>query len=136
MSLFDWKDEYASGSPEIDCEHQALFRMVNELEDAMVAGKAEGGLESLMERLGAYSRFHFRTEEKQMRAHGYPDTEQHVLEHNEFITRLALLEKKLSQGEEGTDFEALRFLARWLDAHVLGADQRLARHLSGVTTQA
>jgi len=134
MSLFDWKDEYAIGSPEIDREHRALFRMVSELEDAMVAGKAEGGLESLMERLVAYSRFHFQTEEKQMRAHGYPDTEQHVREHNEFTARLAELEKKLSQGEEETDFEALRFLAHWLEAHVLGADRRLARYVSAVTT--
>jgi hemerythrin len=134
MSLFDWKDKYAIGSPEIDREHRALFHMVNELEEAMVSGKAEGGLESLFERLAAYSRFHFRTEEKQMRAQGYPDTEQHVREHNEFIARLALLGKKLSQGEEGTDFETLRFLAHWLEAHVLGADRRLARHLSRVTT--
>jgi hemerythrin len=71
-----------------------------------------------------------------MRTHGYPETEQHVREHNEFTARLAVLEKKLSQGEEGTDFEALRFLARWLEAHVQAADRRLARYVSEVTPQA
>ena len=39
MALFTWQDKYSVGIRQIDDQHKQLINMINELNDAMLAGK-------------------------------------------------------------------------------------------------
>jgi len=91
MGLANWSE---LGYPDIDQEHQALRRTVDELRAVVQAGTTTD-VPALLERLVAYSRFHFRSEESSMAAARYPNLEEHAAEHRKFIGRLDLLRYQL-----------------------------------------
>ncbi|MGI6102630.1 MAG: hypothetical protein ACOYET_09155 [Bacillota bacterium] len=40
MALIQWSDELSVGVRELDAQHQRLIQMINELNEAMLQGKA------------------------------------------------------------------------------------------------
>src|SRR5689334_808856 len=89
MDAMRWSDAFSVGSPDLDREHRALFRIVTELELAVNAA-SEPAMQAGLERLIAYSDFHFRSEESIMRAKKFPGIDAHAHEHRKFATRLQL----------------------------------------------
>jgi hemerythrin len=128
---FVWTEEYSLGQPDIDREHQALFRMARELNEAMLRGDAREELAGLFARLVAYTNFHFGNEEALMRAANYPDAASHAREHDRLTAKVAALEREFERGKATVTAETMDFLRRWLDHHILGTDQRVARHIRG-----
>jgi hemerythrin len=129
---FAWTDDYSLGRPDIDREHKALFRIAQELNEAMLRGDAHEELASLFARLVAYTRFHFSNEEALMRVANYPDTAGHIDEHDRLTAKVAALERQFEDGNATVTEETMKFLRRWLHHHILGTDQRVAVHLRGV----
>ena len=129
QDLFAWQPEYSLGQPDIDREHKALFRIAQELNEAMLRGDAQGELSGIFARLVAYTKFHFSSEEALMRAANYPDAAIHVKEHDRLTAKVGALERQFEQGEAAVTADTMMFLRRWLDHHILGTDQKVARHL-------
>ena len=130
MGLFAWSEEYSRTCPDIDREHKALFRLAEELQTAIDAGVAQPDLRALFARLVAYTRFHFDHEEALMREKGFPDIARHAMEHTKLAEKVARLERKFDGGAE-IDMETMRFLHRWLQHHICGTDQQVARFIRG-----
>jgi hemerythrin len=131
QDAFAWKREYSLGQPDIDREHQALFRIAQELNQAMLRGDAHQDLAGMFARLVAYTKFHFSNEEALMRRANYPDTSSHIEEHDRLTAKVAALERQFEEGKATVTNETMKFLRRWLDHHILGTDQRVARHIAG-----
>jgi len=72
MPIAQWGDTYKTGHETVDTQHQALFRMVNELHDAIIANKDQSVLFPTLERLAKYTVEHFKTEEALMTRISYP----------------------------------------------------------------
>jgi len=68
MPIAFWRDEYCTGDPIIDRQHQELFRIVNKLHDAMLEGHGSDVLGSTLDELTTYTNEHFDYEESRMRA--------------------------------------------------------------------
>ena len=98
MNPFAWKDDYSVGCPDIDDEHNALFRMAEQLFDAINNGTATSDLTTLFARLASYARFHFEDEEALMQRSGYPEYEQHRREHFNFTAKVSTLELEFRNG--------------------------------------
>ena len=64
MALLQWSDALSVGVVEIDRQHQKLVTMINDLNDAMRAGKGKDALGKTIAELIAYAATHFKTEEK------------------------------------------------------------------------
>ena len=126
---FVWKDGYSFGQPDIDREHQALFRIAQELNEGVERGDAQEKLAGIFARLVAYTRFHFSNEEELMRRSNYPDVAGHVAEHNRLTAKVAALERQFEASDAMVTADTMEFLRRWLDHHILGTDQKVARHL-------
>jgi hemerythrin len=131
QDAFVWTEAYSLGQPDIDREHKALFRIAQELNDAMLRGDAQEELAGLFARLVAYTRFHFANEEALMRAANYPETAAHVREHDRLTAKVAALQRQFEDGKASVTMETMEFLRRWLDHHILGTDQRVAGQLRG-----
>jgi len=128
MSPIQWSPALAVGVPEIDAQHQELFRRAERLVSALRVGdRAE--VAPLIRYLGDYILEHFAAEERYMHEIGFPGVEEHRAVHlafrEEFAAMLADYERK-----GATPLVALtlhNWLSDWLRRHVGGLDVEIGR---------
>ena len=66
-----WSDDLTTGIDKIDNQHKNLIIKVNELLQAINAGKGKRQIGSMLEFLGEYVVEHFSTEEEYMKEYNY-----------------------------------------------------------------
>ena len=123
MALMTWSNEYAVGVKALDCQHTGLFKILNDLHDAMMAGHGQQVTGDLLRKLVSYTKEHFAAEERLMEASHYPALAKHC-EHHRALTQqvgdfMALLEK----GEGVVSADLLSFLRDWLKNHIQREDK-------------
>jgi hemerythrin len=125
-----WTSALAIGVPDLDAQHEELFRRVDRLHDAMLArDRAEAG--ELIRFLQVYAAEHLAAEERLMRETRFPDEANHLAEHASFAAEVEDLAVTLE--EEGVTPRLVLRLARevsgWLRDHICESDVALARHV-------
>jgi hemerythrin len=124
MKTMEWQDEYSVGVKELDDQHRALLGAVNvmlrEQKDNYDAEKFSDALFSLIH----YAYIHFATEERYLEQVHFPDLNQHVLEHIDFIMKTLSLALKIESEKDEKRIELLRYLKEWYSNHVLGSDRQ------------
>lgn len=129
MSLFEWRPEYSLGHESIDGQHKRLFALANDLHTAMTQGKGKGALSETLERLVAYTKTHFASEEHLMQTHHYPEYPQHKAAHDALTARVIEFQKEFEAGRVGMTIELLQFLKDWLRTHIGETDHKVAAFL-------
>ncbi|MFB0953495.1 MAG: hemerythrin domain-containing protein, partial [Aeromonadaceae bacterium] len=81
MSLVEWSEQFETGHPVVDHQHQSLFSLMNELDQALTDGASEEALWVRLLRLHELTREHFRCEERLMQELGFPELPAHRAEH-------------------------------------------------------
>jgi hemerythrin len=132
-----WTSALAIGVPDLDAQHEELFRRVDRLHDAMLArDRAEAG--ELIRFLQSYVAEHLAAEERLMRETRYPDEANHLAEHASFAAEIDDLAETLA--DEGVTPRLVLRLARevsgWLQNHICTTDVALGRHVVGHRTPA
>ncbi|MEJ5301061.1 MAG: bacteriohemerythrin [Thermodesulforhabdaceae bacterium] len=127
-----WSPEYAVGVPEIDDQHQRLFKMVNDLNEAMATGRGKDALDRILAGLVDYAARHFKTEEYYMEKANYPELESHRESHRRLTDKVHEMVDRYKTGETGIGIELLNFLTDWLKKHILGTDKKYAPYLAGM----
>ncbi len=130
MALLVWNDRLSVNIREIDAQHKKLVDMVNRLHDAMKAGKAESILMQIVDEMKKYAASHFATEERHMKAHGYPAYQEHKAEHDRFVAKVVQVEKDLKTGKCAMSMDILNFLSNWLVDHIKGTDKKYSPFLN------
>ena len=92
----EWTLDLAVGVGDIDSQHKALFKKLNDLERMMSAGKADDEILRTVDFLARYVVDHFATEERYMAHFGYPSAGSHKLQHQAFIRELAGVQQQLA----------------------------------------
>lgn len=132
-----WSSKLETGIRTIDLQHEELIGMINELDEAHRAGSNRSLLNDILQRLGSYVSFHFRTEEALMV--GLPKTEKHASEHLHqhrlFVEQLAAMRLRAEGEFDGAINELADFLNSWLYDHILKTDRQLGVLLSGSLAQ-
>jgi hemerythrin-like metal-binding protein len=125
-----WQDEYSVGIKEIDNQHMSLLMIINKLmseqEDEFKAKQFSETIPSLIH----YAYTHFATEERYMAQANFPDQQNHILEHIDFIMKVLSLAMKAEDGSREHRLELLRFLKTWFSLHVLGIDRQYIPYLT------
>lgn len=130
MALFDWKPEYSVEIASIDAQHKKLVDFINELHDAMRAGKGAEALGKVLKGLVDYTKNHFAAEEKLMAEHGYADLAAHKAEHEALLEKVGEVTAKFEQSKgSGLTIDVMNFLRDWLTKHILGTDRKYSAHL-------
>ena len=130
MPLMQWNDRLSVGVERFDGEHQKLVGMLNELSDAMQAGKGNESLGHILKELVQYTVVHFAHEEEDMDKYGYPDAAEHKKIHRELEGQAADVQKKFEAGASATlSFEVLNFLKNWLLKHIQVTDKKFGKFL-------
>lgn len=126
----EWSPDLAVGHPEIDGQHQELFRRVGALSAALDAGEREE-IPSLFDFLRGYVVDHFAAEERLMREIAFPGYAVHHGAHERFVREYADL-RQLFEAAGPTAAVALRtrtWIVDWLVDHITSTDRALARHV-------
>lgn len=121
MAKVAWLQRYSVGVVELDEQHQALFRVVNQLDDA-IREDARHEIVGTFSRLMDYARAHFAHEEAFMARIGYADLDAHQREHARFVARVTSLWEAFLTGDAEVAPALQRFLADWLIGHIDGTD--------------
>ena len=115
---FLWEERYSVGNSKLDQQHQRLFGLGNDIQDASI----KEAKKYIME-LYKHTREHFKCEEDHMKEIEFPDVKQHKEMHNGLITRLnEIVEKDFGSDESFNRFKA--FLYDWLINHILNQDKK------------
>jgi len=134
MPLMTWSANYSVGVRKFDEEHQHLFRIINDLNDAMRAGKSRDILRQVLAGLVTYTQYHFAAEEAAMKQAAFAEFAVHQSEHRALTDKVKNFMKEYEQDKALVSVELLVFLKDWLDKHILGTDRRYTTKLkaSGV----
>ena len=126
-----WTSALAVGVPQLDEQHQELFRRAERAILALRAGDRAEVL-PLLVYLDEYVAHHFEAEERLMRELGYPGREAHAAAHQAFRADFAAVLRDYRRSGP-TALVALtvhNWLSDWLRKHVGGVDVELGRFVA------
>ena len=130
MKPFKWSKSNAVFVPEIDAEHKTIFRMAEELQQALRGG--HGAWRRLQPRLKAlmeHAEAHFEHEERLMRDSVCPSFEWHKRQHNTLRKRLRQFVPQIHQGDRQAMELVMEFLGGWLRDHTGLTDRIMSAHV-------
>lgn len=126
--LFVWDDTCKTGIDEIDKDHQAMVKLINDLYEAMQDGSGGALLLPIFSALKRYTETHFVKEEAFMAECGAPEQEKHLQEHQVMISKLADLEYRHRHGEAAISLQTLTLLRDWFKNHICLTDKEMAAY--------
>ncbi len=128
-----WTEALALGVPEIDRQHQELFRRVESLVEA-VLHKDRTEVVRLVAFLDEYVIAHFGAEEELMRSRRYPGYAVHKAEHDRFLADLSELDRDLraTGPTQRLTTRIHRQVCDWLRDHIYLTDTSLGHWLKRV----
>jgi diguanylate cyclase (GGDEF)-like protein/hemerythrin-like metal-binding protein/PAS domain S-box-containing protein len=124
LIALEWKPSYNCGQPIIDAEHEQLFRLGNQIIDAMAEGVGGGGLLPLVQQLISHISMHLGHEAEILKAVGFPVARDHEDNHFKLANRAAEMASLYERGN-GSEVDLLRFLIYdVVSTHFLGEDRK------------
>lgn len=122
--LIPWSEKYATGLKEIDDQHKKLLKLLNDLYQAFIDGDKIAGVQHVLEGLLDYTKYHFDTEERYFYLYKYPEADEHIAKHKEFIAKVLDLKSDFQVGRGHVTYQLMNFLRDWLLTHIMEADQK------------
>ena len=126
-----WIQDLAAGTAhDFDEDHWRLLDKVNTLLQAISSGD-ETAVLMAHSGLRVAAQEHFASEEAQMRALQYPDTQRHCESHLRLLDSLSSLQFMLKNaGGFASNTGPFAFLERWFEAHLTNDDRKFADFLA------
>ena len=108
---------------QLDADHIVLVGLINQLYDAMSKGQGKELVDTILAALKEYTASHFTREEAMMKAHKYPNFDEHKEYHETLIKHLNLFAAKYALDKDSvSEQEIADFLQGWLVNHIRKAD--------------
>jgi len=130
MANIEWSNDLSVGIGKIDEQHLKLIEILQNLEDAIRAGRDADLIEDTIVHLFNYAKVHFSAEEELLRQHKYPEEKLHELEHSKFIAKTFEFRENFDMKRPGMNLEVVNFLSGWILSHIQITDQRYSKHMS------
>ena len=122
MPMLRWCEAMSVGVPALDADHRCLVRIINLLAEASSTDVPEL-IETVLETLLVYSRFHFSREERVMANCVFPGVDFHAREHSGFTRYIQAMRQRVHQElDAAIAVELHEYLTNWLRHHILIQD--------------
>ena len=128
--LIIWNSTYELGHSEIDGQHQKLVDIINDFYNAFATAQAHNKIGDIIGEMVNYTIFHFTAEEEIFKNSTYPDIEEHIKTHKEFVDKLKEYHKEAKAGNMTITYDVMTFLRDWLVDHIMGTDTNYVQHLT------
>lgn len=123
MALIEWSNNLSVSVGAMDDQHKKLIKLINDLHEAMKAGKGKDAMSKTLVELINYTKTHFADEEKYMTQFKYPDLDKQKAAHAAFIKKVMDTQKAMNEGQNVT-IDVMNFLKSWLTEHIAGMDKK------------
>ncbi|MGA3125831.1 MAG: hemerythrin family protein [Candidatus Korobacteraceae bacterium] len=123
-----WKDSNKLGISVIDKQHRELYKMLNELNQAMAEGRGKNLAADLMRRLTPLICEHFDAEEKALQQRQSPAYRGCCAKHAEQLAVLQSFLRDKNASDPSAVIDLLYFLDSLLDGHIDSERQALGLH--------
>jgi hemerythrin len=135
MSYLKWSDKYSLNVEEIDEQHKKLVGLVNDMYDAMHAGKGRDMIGTVIAEFVDYTDYHFKAEERLLRQNGYPEYDEHKEMHDKLYRKARSIKEAFDRGNTPTAIEVMVILTNWLNTHILEEDRKYKPYTESKTTK-
>jgi hemerythrin len=130
MELIKWDASFSVNVEMIDKQHQMLVQMVNDLNNAMLNGNEKETVGKLIDKLITYAAMHFAREEHYFDTFGYPETDMHKNQHDDFEKKVSAFEVDFKADRQILSQDIIQFLSNWLVEHIKGSDKKFGPFLT------
>ena len=130
MTPTPWSKELETGLIWQDFQHRELVINLHRLYKAILEKRDQESVREIVHFLDIYVKSHFGLEEQYMRAHGYPETEQHLKEHDAFRASYRGLKVFYEEPSELSGTMLCYDLNEWVVNHIQTTDRRLGEFLA------
>ncbi len=127
MKIFKWLNFYSVGNDEIDNQHKKLIELINKTYDLLSSNEKIEKLNEIIAELEDYAIYHFKTEEEKFEKYQYPNKEEHINEHKEFIKKVKQYKDCIKKEKQIRKFDIFNFLRNWLHTHIVKKDKDYAK---------
>lgn len=124
-----WHEEYGVGVEIIDREHRELFRMSQDLFEALFGSGPGVDPHAQFKALAASTARHFETEEQLMDAHGYPEADEHLGHHRRILGSLETIAADFERFRKASRRDVGVFIKDQVMLHILTEDRKLGAFL-------
>ena len=122
MGFFDWKEEYSVGIDTINKQHKVIIELMNDLFESIRDAREDLIIKEILEELLKYSNYHFGLEKTLFDKYNYPKSEEHLKEHNYFISKIEFFMKETNSNIQSVPIETLDYLKNWFKNHMMMKD--------------
>jgi hemerythrin-like metal-binding protein len=120
------------GVPALDSDHRCLVRIINLLREVDHGAEARSTIETVLETLTIYARYHFAREERLMEKCGFPASQFHRAEHEDFADYIhGLRVRSAGRATPHLARELFDYLTQWLRHHILIQDMAFKPYVRG-----
>ena len=127
-----WNDAFSVGNSDLDQDHKHLFKLFNDLSQAMKEGKTKQAITPILDALIDYTAVHFKREEEIMATGNFPDLASHKKLHEAFVSKaLSVRDQFRSSNANTLAIETLEFVKKWLIDHIQKSDRAYAPYVRG-----
>ena len=120
-----WSEKLSTGIIWQDMQHKELVTKLNELYEAIIKKHDTTTIKETIKFLDKYVIDHFGTEEKYMTEYDFPEAEEHIKEHHNFIKDYDLLKDYYENPTELSATVLCFDLNQWLATHIRETDLKL-----------
>jgi hemerythrin len=129
MAQIKWNKADACFLPEIDAEHRSIYRLADELRQALAAQPDPAKADAILRNLLASAEDHLAHEERLMRSMRYPSLAWHKKQHDTLRHRALTLAPALDESNLPAVQDFLQFLTGWMRDHVGLTDRMLGAYV-------
>jgi hemerythrin len=137
MSLLDhqqpyepaWNQRYSVSVPQLDGQHRQILDLLQEMKQDALGAEAAERVPAVLEKLNWYVMLHLRREERLLSAVRYPQYEEHRLEHDSYLGKVAAIQADLQRGRRDVAIRLTNFLSSWWTHHILTSDRQYGRYI-------
>lgn len=116
--------------PLMDSEHRVVLTWVQEGAKCLQEVRPAEECLYVVDVLAQLARSHFKNEQTEMRACGYPDWSVHAQDHERLLAQLAQTRQSIVNAANGAShWPAHKRLAAWMQSHIAGHDRFYAQWL-------
>ncbi len=121
----EWSEDLSIGVPVLDRQHRELFKQIDTLLKAWAGGRGLVEVQSIIEFLEQYVSDHFGTEERYMVAYTYPNSPEHMAQHEVFKNNFDKLKTQYYQHGADDDLiaETNDLIVDWFREHIRCVDR-------------
>ncbi len=123
MPMITWGPKLELGLEVIDKQHHRLVDIINELHEAVDAGRSDEIMGGIFEELLDYTRTHFKQEERLLTTHEYDALTSHLKEHRIFTDQMQMYQDRFLAGSATVTLATTEYLKGWLLGHIAMSDR-------------